>query len=67
MGLKTVERVLREAGAKRVSKEASAEFAEYLEKFTRVIAKDALELAEHSGRKTVTERDILLARKRLKP
>lgn len=64
--LATVERMLREAGAKRVSKEASKEFASYIEKMTQAIALESGEFADHFGRKTITEKDVNLARKRLK-
>ncbi len=63
--LKTVERILREAGAKRVSKSATQAFAKYLEQLTTQIAEEAGGLAEHSGRKTITEKDIQLAKKRV--
>ena len=61
--LRTVERLLRKAGAKRVSKAASKEFARYLEEFAGEIASEAAELAKHSGRQTVTEQDVLMVRK----
>ena len=61
--LKAVERILRKAGAKRVSKAASEEFAKYLEELAGGIASDAAQLAEHSGRVTVTEQDVLMVRK----
>jgi len=61
--LKAVERILRKAGAKRVSKSASEEFAKYLEEFAKEIASEAAELAKHSGRQTVTEQDVLMVRK----
>ncbi|MCK4496676.1 MAG: NFYB/HAP3 family transcription factor subunit [Candidatus Aenigmarchaeota archaeon] len=64
--LKTVERILREAGAKRVSKSATQAFAKYLEQLTAHIAEEAGNLAEHSGRKTIKEKDIKLAKKRVK-
>lgn len=63
--LKTIERVLREAGAKRVAKPATKEFAKYLEGLTAELAKEAGALAEHSGRKTISEKDVKLARKRI--
>ena len=62
--LKAVERILKEAGAKRVSVSATAEFAKFLERFAAELAREAGELARHSGRKTVTDSDILLAKKR---
>jgi len=61
--LKAIERLLRKAGAKRVSKGASVEFAKYLEEFAGEIASEAAELAKHSGRQTVTEQDVLMVRK----
>ena len=64
--LKTVERIMREAGAKRVSRSATSEFAKHLEELASEIAREAGELAEHSGRKTITEKDVILARKRIR-
>jgi histone H3/H4 len=61
--LKAVERILRKAGAKRVSKGAAEEFSKFLEEFAGEIARDAAELAQHSGRVTVTEQDVLMVRK----
>ena len=62
----TVERMMREAGAKRVSRAASVAFAEYIEQLTKSIAIEAGEFADHFGRKTITEKDVNLAKKRLK-
>jgi histone H3/H4 len=64
--LATVERILRDAGAKRVSRQAREEFSSWLEKLTSDIAIESGELAEHSGRRTITERDIMAVRKRMK-
>ena len=64
--LSTVERMLREEGAKRVSKEATRAFADYIEKMTQAIALEAGEFADHFGRRTITEKDVNLAKKRLK-
>ena len=64
--LSTVERILRNAGAKRVSKEATLAFSEWMERLTKEIAKEAGEIASHSGRKTILEADIHMARKRMK-
>jgi histone H3/H4 len=61
--LKAAERILRRAGAKRVSKAASEEFSKFLEEFAAEIARDASQLAQHSGRVTVTEQDVLMVRK----
>ena len=64
--LSTVERILRESGAKRVSREATLAFSDWMEKLTKEISKEAGEIAEHSGRKTILEADIHLVRKRMK-
>ena len=61
--LKAAERILRKAGAKRVSKGASEEFSKFLEEFAGEIAQDAAQLAQHSGRITVTEQDVVMVRK----
>ena len=58
------DRILRKAGAKRISIKATQEYAKMLEEYTGGIAAEAAELAEHSGRNTVLEKDILLAKKR---
>lgn len=62
----TVERMMREAGANRVSKEASIALAEYIKQLTRSLAIEAGEFADHFGRRTITEKDVNLAKKRLK-
>lgn len=64
--LATCERLLREAGAKRVSKEATREFADYIIKITQALSIEAGEFSDHFGRKTITEKDVNLAKKRLK-
>jgi len=55
------ERILKDAGAKRVSKTAMKEFALAVEEIADRIAIDAVKLAKHAGRKTVTGEDIRLA------
>lgn len=54
---------MREAGALRVSDDAKATLAELLEEKALEISSEAKKLAEHAGRKTVTEKDIRLAGK----
>ena len=57
------ERILKDAGAKRVSKTAMKEFAIVIEEIADDIARDAVKFAKHAGRKTVVGDDIRLARK----
>jgi histone H3/H4 len=64
--LSTVERILRDAGAPRVSRDASRAFSLYMEKLTEALAREAGEFADHFGRKTITAKEADLARKRLK-
>ncbi|MEM0201903.1 MAG: NFYB/HAP3 family transcription factor subunit [Candidatus Micrarchaeaceae archaeon] len=56
-----VEKLLKEAGAGRVSKEAKQEFRKYMEKTAFDVAQKAVKLAQHAKRKTVDASDIKLA------
>lgn len=58
-----VDRIIRKAGARRVSESAARELADVLEERAIEIAGEASELAEHAGRKTVRDSDIRLASK----
>ena len=56
-----VERLIRTAGAFRVSADAIDRLNEVLTGYAMEMAKYAVEIARHSGRKTVKESDIKLA------
>ncbi|MFW9994962.1 MAG: histone [Candidatus Odinarchaeota archaeon] len=56
-----VEKLIRSAGAQRVSADAVDRMNEILTDYGTTIAKYAVEIARHSGRKTVKENDIKLA------
>ena len=58
-----MDKIMREAGALRVSDDAKVALAEVLEEKALQISEEAKKLAEHAGRKTVTEKDIRLANK----
>ncbi len=60
-----VSRIIRKAGAERVSAEATDQFREYLEQYGKDLAEEAIEMARHAGRKTVKSEDIKLAYQRL--
>ncbi len=56
-----IERLIKRAGAERVSDEAVEALADYLEEYAIKVATRAIKLARHAGRKTVTKDDIKLA------
>ncbi len=58
-----IDRLVRKAGAERVSEEAAIELSKILSEVAIDISKQAIELARHAKRKTVTGEDIKLATK----
>jgi len=59
------ERILKKVGAKRVSQEAMEEFARVMEEKMLKVAEEAALLAKHAGRKTITEEDVRMARRKV--
>lgn len=59
-------RILKKAGANRVSEDAKRVFVDVLVEIADRIAARAVELAKHAGRKTVQEADVKTAYKELK-
>jgi DNA-binding protein len=58
-------RLCKKAGAERVSEAAARELAKVLEGIGAKIAKEALDYAVHSGRRTIKEEDIEIATRKV--
>jgi histone H3/H4 len=66
LSLLPLERILKRAGAPRVSRGALEEMARVLEERVGKVAKHAVALAQHAGRRTVLAEDVRLAKRRVK-
>ena len=56
-------RILKKAGAERVSDESADELRIVIEDIAANIAKNAVDMSKHAGRKTVKAEDVKLASK----
>ena len=56
-----VMRIIRKTGAERVSSDAGEALADIMEEYGVKISREALKLASHAGRKTITAHDIRMA------
>ncbi len=56
-----VGRLLKNAGANRISDDAKVELANAIEDLGMAVAEEAVKLAKHAGRKTIKASDIQLA------
>ena len=63
LSLSGMEKLLKKAGAHRVSDKAKEAFREVLEEIGEVLGKKAISFSEHSKRKTIKAEDIRLAHK----
>jgi len=63
LGLSAMYRILKKSGAARVSDESADELRRVIEEIATVIAKNAVEMASHAGRKTIKAEDVKLASK----
>ena len=61
--LTPVRRLIKKAGAERVSADAAEALRDILERLAKQIAGEAVSAAKHAGRKTVKEADIEMAAK----
>ena len=57
--LAPIDRLIRKAGAKRVSQDASEKLAEILEQIAIDLSQQAITFANHAGRSTVTAIDFV--------
>ncbi len=58
----TARRMLRDAGAKRISDAAALELAEVINGFAYTVARKAVKLAAHAKRSTIMKEDVDLAK-----
>ena len=56
-------RILKKSGAQRVSDESANELRRVIEEIAEEIAKNAIDMSNHTGRKTVKAEDVKLAAK----
>lgn len=60
-----IDRVAKKAGAKRLSDDAKITLTEVIEEIAFMIAERAAKLAKHTGRKTIQQSDIELAKREI--
>jgi len=65
LSIAAMHRICKMVGAERVSKSAAKEMARVLEDIGVKITKEAIDYANHAGRKTVKARDIKIAAKKV--
>ncbi|MCS7096026.1 MAG: NFYB/HAP3 family transcription factor subunit [Candidatus Bathyarchaeia archaeon] len=65
LAIAPMHRLCKKAGAERVSEAAARELAKALEEIGIKIAKEALDFAMHTGRKTLKAEDIEIAAKKV--
>ena len=63
LGLSAMYRILKKSGAERVSDESANELRRAIEEIAEAIAKNAVDMSNHAGRKTVKADDVKLASK----
>ncbi len=63
LGISAMYRILKKSGAQRVSDESADELRRIIEEIAIAIAKSAVEMSIHAGRKTVRSDDVKLASK----
>ncbi len=64
LSLSAMEKLMKQAGAYRVSEESKEALRELLETMGEDISKQAIELSRHANRRTIKAKDIKLAGKK---
>ena len=62
----SIDRIIRKAGAERVSKSAITVLQNELEEYGLKISRVAIEIATYAGKKTIEDTDITLALRKIK-
>ncbi|MBU2564926.1 MAG: histone family protein [Candidatus Thermoplasmatota archaeon] len=65
LSLAPVGRIIKSAGAERISSDAKKYLANMLEEYAKKVSAEAVKLCEYANRETVSAEDIKLAAKRL--
>ncbi|RZN56676.1 MAG: histone [Candidatus Methanomethylicota archaeon] len=65
IALSAIDRIMRKAGAERISEDSVEALREVLETIALEISREAVTLAKHAGRKTVNAEDIKLVSRKL--
>ncbi len=65
LGLAAMHRIIKKSGAERVSDEGAEELRKIIEEVAARIARQAVDLSNHAGRRTIKSGDIQLAAKNL--
>jgi len=63
LGLAAMHRILKKSGAQRVTDKSAIELRRVIEEIAEAIAKNAVDMSSHAGRKTVKAEDVKLASK----
>jgi histone H3/H4 len=65
IAISPMDRIMRKAGAERVSEEGAEALREVIESLALDIARESIALAKHAGRKTVNAEDVKMASRKL--
>ncbi len=65
IAISPIDRIMRKAGAERVSEEGAEALREVMESLALDISRESIALAKHAGRKTVNAEDVKMASRKL--